>query len=86
MLEANIQVALQQQTIDLEDAIDIRNIKNIKMANELLKMKRKKRMLIRERVSWRRKGALIMRRARSKRMGLLIVRQKRLLLLMVKRI
>jgi hypothetical protein len=44
MLEANIQVALQQQTIDLEDAIDIRNIKNIKMANELLKMKRKKRM------------------------------------------
>jgi autotransporter translocation and assembly factor TamB len=44
MLEANIQVALQQQTIDLEDAIDIRNIKNIKMANELLKLKRKKRM------------------------------------------
>ena len=44
MLEANIQVALQQQTIDLEDAIDIRNIKNIKLANELLKMKRKRRM------------------------------------------
>jgi len=35
---------LQQQTIDLEDAIDIRNIKNIKLANELLKMKRKRRM------------------------------------------
>jgi hypothetical protein len=44
MLEANIQVALQQQTIDLEDAIDIRNIKNIKLANELLKMKRKRRI------------------------------------------
>jgi hypothetical protein len=44
MLEANIQVALQQQTIDLEDAIDIRNIKNIKFANEMLKMKRKKRI------------------------------------------
>lgn len=44
MLEANIQVSLQQQTIDLEDAIDIRMINNIKLANELLKLKRKKRM------------------------------------------
>jgi hypothetical protein len=43
-LEANIQIALQQQTIDLEDAIDIRNIKNIKLGNELLKVKRRKRM------------------------------------------
>jgi hypothetical protein len=44
MLEANIQVSLQQQTIDLEDAIDIRMINNIKLANEMLKVKRKKRM------------------------------------------
>jgi hypothetical protein len=44
MLEANIQVSLQQQTIDLEDAIDIRMINNIKVANELLKVKRKKRI------------------------------------------
>jgi hypothetical protein len=43
-LEQNIQVALQQQTIDLEDAIDIRMINNIKLANEMLKMKRRKRM------------------------------------------
>ena len=43
-LESNIQIALQQQTIDLEDAIDIRMVSNIKLANELLKMKRKKRM------------------------------------------
>lgn len=43
-LEANIQIALQQQTIDLEDAIDIRMVSNIKLANELLKMKRKKRI------------------------------------------
>jgi hypothetical protein len=33
MLEANIQISLQQQTIDLEDAIDIRMINNIKLAN-----------------------------------------------------
>ena len=44
MLEANIQVSLQQQTIDLEDAIDIRMINNIKLANELLKLKRRKRL------------------------------------------
>ena len=43
-LEANISIALQQQTIDLEDAIDIRNINNIKLANEMLKVKRRRRM------------------------------------------
>ena len=41
MLEQNIQVALQTQSIDLEDAIDIRNISNLKLANELLKKRRK---------------------------------------------
>ena len=43
-LEKNIQIALQQQTIDLEDAIDIRMINNMKLANEMLKVKRRKRM------------------------------------------
>ena len=40
-LEANIQMALQRDQISLEDAIDIRQMKNLKLANELLKMKRK---------------------------------------------
>jgi len=40
-LENNIQVALQQGGIDLEDAIDLRNIKNLKLANQMLKIKRK---------------------------------------------
>jgi hypothetical protein len=40
-LEANIQMALSKNDINLEDAIDIREIKNIKMANQLLKVKRK---------------------------------------------
>tara|TARA_R110000787_G_scaffold1025_3_gene3721 strand:+ start:827 stop:3265 length:2439 start_codon:yes stop_codon:yes gene_type:complete len=43
MLEQNIQVALSKGGIDLEDAIDIREIKNIKMANQLLKVKRKQK-------------------------------------------
>ena len=42
MLEQNIQMALSKQDINLEDAIDIREIHNIKMANQLLKLKRKK--------------------------------------------
>ena len=42
-LENNIQIALQQQTIDLEDVIDLREIKNIKLANQLLKIRRKKK-------------------------------------------
>ena len=41
MLENNIQVALGQKTIDLDDAIDLRNIRNIKLANQMLKVKRK---------------------------------------------
>ena len=44
MLENNIQVALAQQNIELEDAIDIRDIKNIKLANQLLKIRRKKKI------------------------------------------
>ncbi len=42
-LEANIQVALQAGNIDLDDAIDLRQIKNIKLANQMLKIKRKKK-------------------------------------------
>jgi len=42
-LEANIQASLQRDQIDLEDAIDIREIRNIKLANELLKLKRRKK-------------------------------------------
>jgi hypothetical protein len=40
MLEQNIQMALSKGDINLEDAIDIRELRNLKMANQLLKMKR----------------------------------------------
>ena len=45
-LEANIQMALQRDQISLEDAIDIRQMKNLKLANELLKVKRKNKQRI----------------------------------------
>jgi len=44
MLENNIQVALGQKMIDLDDAIDIREVRNLKLANQLLKLKRRKKM------------------------------------------
>ena len=40
MLEQNIQVALQSGQIYLEDAIDIREVKNITLANQILKYRR----------------------------------------------
>ena len=43
-LENNIQVALGQQNIELEDAIDIRDVKNLKLANQLLKLRRRKKL------------------------------------------
>tara|TARA_R100001369_G_scaffold331_6_gene917 strand:+ start:12248 stop:14683 length:2436 start_codon:yes stop_codon:yes gene_type:complete len=43
LLEQNIQMALSQGDINLEDAIDIREIRNLKMANQLLKVKRKQK-------------------------------------------
>tara|TARA_R110002060_G_scaffold62827_2_gene72158 strand:+ start:290 stop:2677 length:2388 start_codon:yes stop_codon:yes gene_type:complete len=42
-LEANMQMALQQGSIDLEDVIDIRQIHNLKLANQMLKIKRKEK-------------------------------------------
>ena len=44
ILENNIQVALSKEALDLDDAIDLREIRNIKLANQLLKVKRKKKL------------------------------------------
>ncbi len=42
-LEQNIQMALSKNDINLEDAIDIRELRNLKLANQLLKVKRIKK-------------------------------------------
>ena len=41
LLEQNIQTALSRDSINLEDAIDIREIRNVKLANQMLKVRRK---------------------------------------------
>jgi len=43
VLENNIQIALSKENIDLEDAIDIREIRNVSLANQLLKIRRKQK-------------------------------------------
>ena len=43
-LEMNIQMALQQQQIDLEDAMAVRGLKDVNQAERLLVIRRKKRM------------------------------------------
>ena len=43
MLEQNVQMALQQQSISLPDAIEIREVKNLKLANKLLKLKQEQK-------------------------------------------
>jgi len=44
LLENNIQQALSRDQIYLEDAIDIREVKNLKLANQLLKVRRRKKL------------------------------------------
>ena len=46
MLEANIQQALSKDQIGLEDAIDVRQIKNLKLANQLLKYRKKQKIMM----------------------------------------
>jgi len=43
ILEQNIQIALKGNQINLEDAIDIRNVHNLRLANQLLKLKRRQK-------------------------------------------
>ena len=44
LLENNIQQALSKELIELDDAIDLREIRNLKLANQLLKVKKKQKL------------------------------------------
>ena len=43
MLEQNIQISLSAGKIDIDDAIDIRGIKNVKIASQLLKVRKRRK-------------------------------------------
>ncbi len=68
-LEANIQMALSKGDINLEDAIDIREIKNLKLANQLLKMKRIKKQDREEQAKMQQQAMMAQQQLKSQEMA-----------------
>jgi hypothetical protein len=75
-LEANIQMALSKGDINLEDAIDIREIKNLKLANQLLKMKRIKKQDREEKMEMQKQAMLSQQQLKSQEMAGQVAMQK----------
>lgn len=75
-LEANIQVALSKGDINLEDAIDIREIKNIKLANQLLKVKRIAKQEREERMAMQQQAMQAQQQLKSQEMAAQVAAQK----------
>jgi hypothetical protein len=75
-LEQNIQAALQDGGIDLEDAIDIREINNIKLANQLLKVKRKQRRDYMQKMKEQEQQMISQQQMQSQQMAAQIAAQK----------
>jgi hypothetical protein len=75
-LEQNIQMALSKNDISLEDAIDIREVKNIKVANQLLKLKRKKKQDREEKMAAQAQAMQAQINAQSQQMAAQIAMQK----------
>jgi hypothetical protein len=75
-LEANIQMALSKGDINLEDAIDIREIKNLKLANQLLKMKRIKKQDREEKMEMQKQAMISQQQLKSQEMAGQVAMQK----------
>lgn len=75
-LEANIQMALSKGDINLEDAIDIREIKNIKLANQLLKVKRVKKQEREERLEMQKQAMMAQQQLQSQQLAAQTAAQK----------
>jgi hypothetical protein len=75
-LEANIQMALSKQDINLEDAIDIREIKNIKLANQLLKLKRKQKQEREEQMQMQQQAMVAQQNLKSQEIAAQLAMQK----------
>tara|TARA_R110002012_G_scaffold22228_2_gene77248 strand:+ start:4845 stop:7280 length:2436 start_codon:yes stop_codon:yes gene_type:complete len=76
MLEQNIQMALSKQDINLEDAIDIREIKNLKLANQLLKVKRKSKQEADEKREMQKQAMISQQQLKSQEMSAQVAVQK----------
>ena len=68
-LEANVQMALSKGDINLEDAIDIRELKNIKLANQLLKVKRVKNAEREEKMQMQKQAMVSQQQLQSQQMA-----------------
>lgn len=68
-LEANIQIALSKGDINLEDAIDIRELKNLKLANQLLKVKRVKNAERMEKMQMQKQAMVSQQQLQSQQMA-----------------
>jgi hypothetical protein len=75
-LEANIQMALSKGDINLEDAIDIREIRNIKLANQLLKMKRIKLQEREEKMAMQKQAMIAQQQLQSQQLAAETAMQK----------
>jgi len=75
-LEANIQMALSKGDINLEDAIDIREIKNIKLANQLLKVKRTKKEAREEKMAMQKQAITAQQQMQSQQLAAQTAMQK----------
>tara|TARA_R100001377_G_scaffold38284_1_gene21287 strand:+ start:4 stop:1920 length:1917 start_codon:yes stop_codon:yes gene_type:complete len=76
MLEQNIQMALSKSSINLEDAIDIREIKNLKLANQLLKVKRKSKQEQEEKMQMQQQAMVSQQQLKSQEMAAQVAVQK----------
>jgi hypothetical protein len=76
LLEQNIQMALSKGDINLEDAIDIREIRNLKLANQLLKVKRKSKQEIDEKKEMQRQAITAQQQLKSQEMAAQVAVQK----------
>jgi len=76
MLEQNIQMALSKQDINLEDAIDIREIKNLKLANQLLKVKRKSKQEADEKREMQKQAMISQQQLKAQEMAAQVAVQK----------
>ena len=75
-LEQNINMALSKGDINLEDAIDIRELRNIKLANQLLKLKRTQKQDREERMTMQKQAMTAQQQLKSQEMSAQVAMQK----------